>query len=380
MFKALTMIDVKISSVPFTTIEPNIGVGHVIVDCVDREFNTRCQPKHGMCKDGKRFVPVKLMDVAGIVPDAHLGKGMGNQFLDDLREADALIHIVDASGDTDMEGKPVAGLGDPVKDVEFLEREIDLWYANLITRSLKKFERDLAKLGKADLPQAIADQLAGLNVKKADIEHVLDKMDIETFDLKDQAKIEEFASALRKISKPIIIAANKVDLGKAQDNYERLKEKFPDSLIVPTSAEAEIALKRAAEKGLIGYLPGGSFTTAEGVEAQQGKALEFMKQRIIGKYGSTGVQQCLNRAVFELLGNITVYPVADRSKLSDTAGHVLPDAMILPRGTTVRQMAFRIHTDIGNKFICGIDVRSKRKLAADYELKDKDVIEIMTAK
>ena len=378
MFKAMTMIDVKISSVPFTTIDPNIGVGHIIVDCVCKEFGVTCKPKHGFCKNGKRFVSVKIVDVAGLVPDAHLGKGMGNQFLDDLRQASALVHIVDATGQTDAEGNP--GEGDPEKDIEFLEKEIDMWFASVIERALVKFERQLAKAGRSDMLQIMSMQFTGLEIKKADVERVLKKIDDDgvKLDLKDKQSVLTFASELRRMAKPIMIAANKIDLSKAQDNFEALKEKHKN--IVPTSAEAEIALKRADEKGFIEYFPGNSFTTKADLNEQQKKALEFIKLRMLAKYGSTGVQQCLDKAVFGLLDSIVVYPVADRNKLSDKEGRVLPDAFIVPRGTTVKELAYKVHTDLGDKFICGVDVRTKRKLAADHELENSDVVEIMTAK
>jgi ribosome-binding ATPase YchF (GTP1/OBG family) len=377
----MTMIDVKISSVPFTTIQPNVGVGHVIVDCVCREFNVTCEPKHGFCKDGKRFVPVKLVDVAGLVPDAHLGKGMGNQFLDDLRQASALIHIVDTTGETDAEGNP--GEGDPVRDIEFLEKEIDLWFASVIERALKKFERQIAKAGKSNLVGVMSEQLTGLEIKRYDVERALlklEQMNME-LDIKNKDSIVAFARELRRLGKPIVIAANKIDLSKAQDNFEILKEKYEGEIpLIPTSAEAEIALKRAAEKGYVGYLPGSSFTTKAGLDEQQQRALEFIKKRILEKYGSTGVQTCLNKTVFDLLQYIVVYPVADRNKLSDKDRHVLPDAFLVPIGTTVKELAYRVHSDLGDKFICGIDVRTKRHLAADYKLKDKDVVEIMFAR
>jgi len=377
MFKAMTMIDVKISAVPFTTIKPNIGVGYAIVDCVCKEFEVNCTPKHGFCRNHMRFVPVKLIDVAGLVPDAHKGKGMGNEFLSDLIQANALIHIVDTTGETDAEGNP--GQGDPDKDIDFLEDEIDLWFASVVERALRKFERQIAKAGKdstSDLVMILADQLTGLQVKKYQVERALGKVD--SLDLKDKESVVTFARELRKMSKPILVAANKIDLSKAQDKFGELKERHED--IVPTSAEAEIALKRAHDKKFIDYMPGDSFTTTENVEEPQRKALDFIKMRVLGVYGSTGVQQCLNRAVFGLLDNIVVYPVANSNKLTDKEGRVLPDAFIVPHGTTTRELAYKVHTDIGDKFICGVDVRTKRRLAADYELKNNDVIEIMTKK
>lgn len=369
LFKAATLIDVKITGVPFCTIKPNVGIAYLVLDCVCKEFGVSCNPKKGHCKDGKRFVPVRLVDVAGLVPGAHAGKGLGNQFLDDLRQASVLIHIVDFSGLTDEEGKRTEG-HDPAVDIEFLEKEFDLWYASVIKKAVQKFERKISISSRADLIQILAEQLSGLEVGKTHIAEALEKSTI--------TDIEKFSKILRETSKPIIIAANKIDLKPAQENFEKLKDKYEN--IVPTSAEAEIALKKAAEKGLIDYLPGDGFEIKGEVEEKQGKALEFMKKEVIERYGGTGVQSCLSRAVFDLLDYIAVYPVADSKKLIDKDGNVLPDVFLVPKGTTVKEFAFKVHTDIGEKFICGIDARSKRKLSSDYQLKNNDVVEIAFAK
>jgi len=364
-FKASTLIDVKITGIPFCTIKPNVGIGYIIVDCACKEFGTKCNPKTGYCKNGKRFVPVRLVDVAGLVPGAHEGRGLGNQFLDDLRQASALIHIVDVSGTRDAEGKITSGY-DPENDIKFLEKEIDMWFADVIKRASQKFGRT------QNMAQTVAEQLSGLEVDRKQVEQTLEKVSL--------ANIESFATELRKISKPILIAANKVDLKLAQENFEKLKQKYEK--IVPTSAESEIALKKAAEKGLIEYLPGSSFTIQDPskLAGPQIEALETIKREVIERYGSTGVQNCLNKAVFELLDYIVVYPVEDENKLSDKNGNVLPDIHLVPNGTTAIELAFRIHTDIGQKFVSAIDARTKRRLGKDYQLKNNDVIKIMTSK
>lgn len=370
LLKALTLAEVGISPVPFTTIKPNVAIGYVSIDCVCKEFNVKCNPRKGFCKDGKRFVPVKLIDVAGLVPDAHKGRGLGNQFLDDLRQAHALIHVVDFSGLTDEEGKPTKN-HNPEKDIEFLEKEIDLWFASIIEKAVRKFERQIAKFSKADLIQILAEQLSGLEIKKEHLEKALEKASL--------SDIHNFARVLREISKPIIIAANKIDLKEAQENFEKIKEKY--KYIISTSAEAEIALKKAAEKNLIDYLPGNKFKILDKskLDESQLKVLDLI-EKIIEKYGSTGVQDCLNKAVFELLNYIAVYPVADSKRLSDNEGNVLPDVFLIPKGTPLKEFAFKLHTEIGEKFICGIDARTGKKLSADYQLKDKDVIEIAFGK
>jgi len=369
-FKAATLIDVKISPVPFTTIKPNRGTSHVIIDCVCKEMGTQCKPKYGMCKNGKRFIPILLWDVAGLVPGAHEGRGLGNQFLDDIRQASALIHIVDASGLTDEEGRMTRG-HDPEKDIEFLEKEIDLWFASVIKKAVMKFERQIGKMNRSDLVQILSEKLSGLEIKKEFIEETLNKVPI--------TEEERFATELRKKAKPIIIAANKIDLKEAQENFDKMRK---DSFVIPTSAEAEIALKKAAEKNLIEYLPGQNFSIVDETKlgSQQLQALEIIRKEVIDKWGSTGVQTCLNKAVFELLNQIAVYPVADAGKLTDKDGNVLPDVFLVPKGTTVKELAFKVHTTLGEKFIAGIDARTKRRLAADHVLNHRDVVEIVFAK
>jgi len=364
-FKAATMIDVKTSPVPFTTIKPNTGIAYVSKDCVCKEFGVTCNPKYGYCKDGKRFIPIKLWDIAGLVPDAHLGKGLGSKFLDDIRQSSVLIQIVDASGTTDAEGKPTENY-DPVDEIEFLEKEIDLWFAEIVDRAIKKLGAKAKMEDRDNLINALAEQLSGLSITRDHVGKAFDEIGI--------SDVDKFAALIRKTSKPILIAANKIDL-----KFERLKEKFKGLIIVPTSAESEIALKKAAEKGLIEY-NGSKFDVKGNLDDRQKNALEFIKSSVIEKYGSTGVQDCLNKAVFDLLNYIVVYPVEDENRLSDKNRNVLPDALLLPKGSTALDLAYSIHTTIGEKFISAIDVRTKKRIGKDYVLKDKDVIKIMFAK
>ena len=365
-FKAASLIDVKITGVPFCTIEPNVGIGYVTVDCVCKEFGVKCKPKVGYCKNGKRFIPVKLIDVGGLIPGSHLGRGIGNKFLDDLRKASVLIQIVDCSGLTDSEGKPTTGY-DPNNEIKFLEEEIDLWFVGIIKKAVQKIGKVKSR---EDLINILTQQLSGLEIRKNQIEEALQKVPV--------TRVEEFAKTIRRIAKPILIAANKIDLKPAQENFEKLKKIYKN--IVPTSAEAEIALKKAAEKNLIDYLPGNGFSIKGKLDEKQMKALEFIKKEVIEKYGSTGVQVALNKAVFELLNYIVVYPVEDENRLTDKDGNVLPDAFLMPPSSTALDLAFKIHTELGEKFICAIDARTKKKLGKDYTLKNNDVIKIVFGK
>ncbi|MEM7827492.1 MAG: redox-regulated ATPase YchF [Candidatus Aenigmatarchaeota archaeon] len=364
-FKAATTIDIKISPVPFTTISPNTGIAYVTIDCVCKELDTQCNPRHGYCKDGKRFIPVKLVDVGGLIPGSHLGKGIGNKFLDEIRQASVLIQIVDASGLTDEEGKPTENF-DPRKEIEFLKEEIDKWFEYVIKRNLEKIKGKLTT-AREELINLLHEQLSGLEVTKEQISQTLNRVSIND--------VEKFSQILRELSKPIIFAANKIDLKSAQENFEKLKNEYKN--VIPTSAEAEIALKKAAEKKLINYHISNGFEVIGELDNAQKSALEFIKREVIDKFGSTGVQECLNKAVFEILNYIAVYPVADINKLTDKDGNILPDVFLVPNGTMIRDFAFKIHTQLGEKFVTGIDAKTKMRLAADHKLKHKDIVSIV---
>ena len=176
-FKAATLAEVEIGNRPFVTIKPNHGVGYVKVDCIDKEFKVQCQPNHGFCVEGHRFVPVDLMDVAGLVPGASEGKGLGNRFLDDLRQADVFIHIVDASGETDAGGKPISGGYNPVQDIKMLENELDLWYYNIFDKVWRSFARK-TELEHMKFSESVAKQFSGLKVTEEHVKDALRKLNL----------------------------------------------------------------------------------------------------------------------------------------------------------------------------------------------------------
>ena len=364
-FSAATLAHAEIANYPFTTIKPNRGVGYVKVKCACKEFNKNCNPQNSICENGMRLIPIEMLDVAGLVPGAHMGKGMGNQFLDDLRQADALIHIVDASGSTDSEGKQCeAGIHNPLEDVKFLEEELDLWFIALLKKDWPKISKEIEQSSKSP-EKVLTEKLAGLGITEKQIAKATKESSLA---------VEDFARALRKNSKPIIICANKSDLKETQKYIEELRKNGA----IPTSADSELALRRAAEKGLIEYTPGeNNFKAAKELSEEQEKALDFIRENVLQKFGNTGVQQCINRAVFEILNLIAVYPVEDENKLTDKHGNVLPHTFLVQRGTTAKELAYKVHTEIGEKFIAAVDARTKKRLGADYELKDRDVIKIM---
>ncbi|NMB66609.1 redox-regulated ATPase YchF [Candidatus Woesearchaeota archaeon] len=379
-FKAATLSEVEIASYPFTTIKPNHGVGYVKIDCIDKEFNTQCMPNHGFCINHKRFVPIDLMDVAGLVPGASEGKGLGNQFLDDLRQADAFIHIVDVSGTTDETGKQTENY-DVTKDILFLEDELDKWFLNILSRVWRNLTRK-TELEGGDLSKAIANQFSGLKVNEDQVKSILSKIQIS---LKASSWTEKellkFANLLRKETKPMIIAANKIDSPKGKENYEKLKKTFPEKIIIPCSSDSELALREAAKFNLINYIPGEKTFEIKGqLNDKQLFALNKIKSEILDFYEyGTGVQEILNYAVFNLLKYIPIFP-AGANKLSDSKGRILPDCFLLPPNSTALDFAYFLHTDFGNNFLRAIDARTKKILGRDYKLKFGDALEIVTSK
>ena len=375
-FKASTLAEVEIASYPFTTIKANHGVGYVRVECIDKEFNTQCNPSHGFCIKHNRFVPIDLMDVAGLVPGASEGKGLGNQFLDDLRQADVFIHIVDVSGTLDAEGKPTKDY-DVCRDVEFLDEELNKWYYNIFIKVWKSFSRK-AEVEDLNFSDAVANQFSGLKVNEGQVKRVLLKVNLpKKASAWNEKQLMEFASALRKESKPMIIAANKIVTEKGRENFEKLTKEYPDLLVIPCSADSELALREAAKKNLIDYIPGDDDFEIKGeLNKKQIEALENIR-KLIKEYGGTGVQEVLNVAVFDFLKYIAIFP-ASANKLADSKGNILPDCFLMPAGTTALDFAYKLHTDFGKNFIKAIDVRTKQAVGKEHKLKHRDCFEIVT--
>jgi ribosome-binding ATPase YchF (GTP1/OBG family) len=382
-FSAATLIPVPIANYPFTTIKPNRGIGYVRVKCVCKEFDVKDNPVNSICVDGERFIPVELVDCAGLVPDAWKGRGLGNQFLDEIRQADALIHVIDASGGTDEEGR-ICELGshNPLNDVRFLERELDMWLFQIISREWSKISKSVETV-KVDLSVELAKRLSGLAIKKEQINEALKKCNLnpkESNKWSEEALLN-FIHELRVLTKPMLLAANKADLPTAINNIEKLKNQ--GYLTIPCSAEAELALRKAAEKNFIKYLSGSSdfeVLNEDALQQKQREALTFIKEKVLKVWGSTGVQEVINSAFLKLLKMIVVYPVEDHERLTNHAGNVLPDAYLVPYGTTAKEFAGIIHSELGESFIYAIEARSGRRVGEDYILKNNDVISIVSAK
>ena len=376
-FSAATQTTVATGNFPFTTIEPNVGVAYVQAKCACKHFGI----KHDidLCVDGIRFVPVKLIDVAGLVPGAHEGKGLGNQFLDDARQAEVLIHVVDIAGTTDIQGQPVpAGTHDPLEDIIFVQNEFDEWFIDILKREWDKITREIDQK-RAKLTDGIAKRFSGLGIKDFQVHEVLQKLDLVTRNPKEwvATDIETFVKELRKNTKPMIIAANKADLC---EGLADILKKITDNIIIPCSAETELLLRKASKAGIVNYSPGDKeFTlcTDKQIPAPQQKALDLVKS-VFTKIESTGVQKILNTAVFDSLKFIVVYPVEDETKLTNKDGVLLPDPKLVPQDSTVKDLAGIVHADIAKGFLHAIDCKTKQRVSGDQKLKDGDVIKIVS--
>ena len=382
-FKALTLMDAEAANYPFTTIEPNKGVGFVRNSCVDTFFNTQCNPRHGFCKEHTRFLPVDIIDVAGLVPGASEGRGLGNKFLTDLYQAQVLIQVIDISGSTDEEGRPVSlGAYDPANEIAFLLTEIETWLFGIFKKNFEKLGRE-QQVKKTKTLKTLLTFMSGMGISEEILDYVLKQSKLnekEVIKWSDE-ELLDFTKKIRETTKPIVIAANKIDMPGSKDRLETLKSKFPELTIVGCSAESELALKTADKNKVIDYLPGSNTfkIIGEDIPEKQQKGLEFVQKQILNNFGSTGVQEILDKCAFDVLKYIAIYPGGTKS-LKDKDGNVLPDCFLMPPGTTTLDFAFKLHTDFGNNFIKAIDVKTKMLLGRDHQLKNNDVIEIMSGK
>jgi len=383
---AACLTHAKVSEIPFTTIEPNKGVAYVKNKCVCKELDVIDNPQNSICIDGTRFIPINLIDVAGLVPDAHKGKGLGNRFLNDLIKADVLLHIVDITGSLDKSGKLVSiGENDPYDDIIFLEEEINLWFKEILEREdWTKFTKTITT-EKRKVVEALYDRLSGVKITKKQIILSLKDSNLEGKNPSTWSDIEllEFVKTLRRKSKPILILANKIDKEISDNNLIALKKKYVDP-IIPCSALAEHFLRKYHEENVINYLPGShdfKITNENKLKSEELEMLKKIKEKLLKKYGGTGIQNALDYASFIIANQICVYPVSDINSYSDNKNNVLPDAFLIKKGTLLRDfVGEKIHSELAENFMFGIDARTKKRLGENYELQDKDIIRIVTSK
>ncbi len=409
-FAALTESAVEIANYPFTTIDPNVGVTFLPAEAncpcqtlrEKREADGRleptttddmregslCEPRTGTCIGHCRTVPVTLVDVAGLVPGAHDGKGRGNQFLNDLAQCDALIQVVDASGGTDIEGNPMGpGSCDPIDEHAFLVEELAMWIHGILDTGWVRGVRRVQAEGERGLVDFITSQLTGIGGSESMVMVAISAFKDENSDLgvpwdwEDSVR-KSLAHHLRRAVFPLCVAANKADVAEA-GAWDALATKVESEggILLPTSADSELALRRAAKAGFIDYPPGAeNFTLTEAGQTDlndaQRKGLESLGERL-ERLGGTGLVELVSRIVRERLDRIVAYPVQDEGNWTDGDGRVLPDALLVQRGTTAKGLAYAVHSDLGDGFIRAVDGRTGRVIGAEHELNDNDVIKIV---
>jgi len=383
-FNSATLMSAEVSNYPFTTKKPTMGNAHAITHCVHKEFNLTDNPKNSGCVDGWRFIPVELVDLPGLIKGAWEGKGLGNQFLTIAAQSDALLHIVDASGSIDASGKIAEpGTGDPVADVADIEEELVMWYLKLLEANRDKISRAIGS--GVNTVAGITEVFRGIGVKEDHVKLAIAQNNLTdtSFDNYGIQQSKDFCWSLREISKPTLIVANKVDLPTATENFKRLREEYRDIIIIPASADAELTLRRAESKGIIRYIPGDErfeINDQTKLNDKQKWALNFIRKDILGEYMRTGVQFAINVAVFKLLKMNAVYPVADIQKFSDKHGNVLPDVYLMRSGSTIEDLAKEIHTELAKGVLYALDGRDGIRLPVNYQLKDRDVLSIVSAR
>lgn len=373
LFSALTKSPADIANYPFTTLKPNVGIALLNSKCPHTEIGKQCTPREGSCSEGIRKIPVEIIDVPGLIPGASEGKGMGNEFLDNIRDSEAIIHVFDASGMTAPDGTSLTEARDPVEDIQTIENEMFAWMAERLYRDWEKYGRKADASGDR-IERSLEKKIASFGVNERQVSLILTKGDFPSkLSTWKPEHAREFSELIFRHIKPIIRVGNKADTA-SQENIEKIRGVDPDVFLV--SGEYELTLEKALAGGMVDSLSSGFKITGE-VNAAQKNALdmigEFLRQPYV-----TRISDIISTAVRSVLGYVVVYPVADEGTWGDNKGNVLPDAYLLPEGSTALEMAFRVHSDIGEGFIRAIDCRSKRAIGKDHVVQDSEVIRIVS--
>ncbi|KAI8802297.1 P-loop containing nucleoside triphosphate hydrolase protein [Cladochytrium replicatum] len=399
---AVTDATAKVGNFPFTTIRPNHGVAYVPVECPCVRFgkSDQCQPRYGKCVEGQRMVPIKIIDVAGLVPGASEGQGLGNQFLDDLRTADALIHVVDVSGTTDAGGKETVGY-DPINDIDWLRGEIHSWIKNNLMKRWPNIVRRHVAV-KSTAAETLQLQFSGYGSTLALVQQVMDvlaargdpvvKEPMETW---TDETVHRVVDAFLDERFPTVVALNKIDLPDADKNIDRICRKYDASKIVLTSALSESFLRKLHKQKFIKYYEGTDrFELAEDqtdahpeeklkpLDERTKSRLEKVQDLVLFRYGTTGVLDAVRRAI-ELLGLVPAFPVKNINNFTSGTGTrtsgVFRDCILLKPGTTVRQFAKIVHPELERYYLYAETIGNRRLGEDDIVTKNNNVISFRTS-
>ena len=370
---SVTNSKAKVGAYPFTTIDPNHGTAVFPTPCPCGDEGWEgglCTPRSGVCTHGThpphtRYIPIPVLDVAGLVPGAAEGEGLGNKFLDDLRQAKILVHVVDVSGTTDERGKEARGY-DPQADVAWLIDELVSWVAgNLEAKWGNTAKRHARTRGR--IVDTLQAQLSGYGTKPALTARLVaalgfhDSVDLAAMEPED---IRNIAATFVDLRFPIIYALNKIDHPDADLNILNVVQACGEDRAVLCSAKAEIALKKWAAKGYITYTPGSdTVEKSPSFPEKYAASLESIEDLVLYRHGGTGVHDVIQMAVSQL-GLFPVYPIASfssaraidapststasSSSSSSTPGGCFPDVVMVAPGTTARSLAIKhIHALFG---------------------------------
>ncbi|XJO76292.1 hypothetical protein BDV3_006836 [Batrachochytrium dendrobatidis] len=385
----------KVGNFPFTTIKPNQGMAYVLIDCPCSRFDKQslCKPRYGKCVQGKRHVPIKILDVAGLVPGASQGNGLGNQFLDDLRTADALIHVVDVSGTTDESGKVTVGYN-PINDIDWLKSEISNWiYFNLWKKWGNIVRRHMAT--RSSTAETLQLQFSGYGANLAMVNRFLDKFpDKRSLDMWNSDTVMMMVNAFIAERFPTLVALNKIDLPDSDKNIDLISRKYGQDNIVLVSALAETFLRKLHKQKFIKYHEGTDvFELAEDqvdpsveeklltLDDKARNRLERVQDLVLFRYGHTGVQECLQQMI-ALLKLVPVFPVRNINSFSSSSGTrmggVFRDCMFVQPGTTIRQLAGMVHPDLDKYYQYAETVGSIRLGEDDLVTLDNNIVSFKT--
>lgn len=344
LFNSLTRAGAESANYPFCTIDPNVG----IVAVPDQRLKLL-----GDMYQSKKVTPatIEFVDIAGLVKGASKGEGLGNQFLSNIREVDAIVHVVRCFEDANV--IHVDGSVDPMRDVETINLE-------LIFSDLEILERRYAKVGKAArMDKSLAKEEALLTRIR---EHLESGRMAKSMVIEDEDELELMRSYNLLTYKPVIYAANVAEEDLADDGASNAH----------VSAVREFAAKEGSEV----------FVICAQIEQEIAELDEEEKAMFLEDLGiaQSGLDKLI-AASYHLLGLMSFL----------TAGEDETRAWTIKIGTKAPQAAGKIHSDFERGFIKAEvvnykDLLEQGSLAAarekglvgmegkDYVVKDGDVI------
>ncbi|HKJ96867.1 MAG TPA: YchF-related putative GTPase [Thermoplasmataceae archaeon] len=371
LFSALTHNTAEIANYPFTTIKPNVGIALFPAECPEKVIGKKCSPREGMCRDGTRYIPIEVIDVPGLIPGASEGKGMGNEFLENIRDSDAIIHVFDASGTSQLDGTPSEEKLDPLDEINFVRKELYDWFSSKLSKDWDKFSRK-EDASKDKLEASLMKKLTGYGIDEKGISEIIlkgsfpDKLSKWT-----EENFSEFTNSFFTYAKPILYLANKADLCSPEE-VRKISESLENCIF--SAGEYELAIQKAFSSSLISS-DSSDFQISGKATEKQKAALEKIRIFLANDYVER--PQNLLEHVVRILHYIVVYPVYDETHWTDKNGNILPDAIMMKEGQNALDLAFRVHTEIGKGFIKAIDGRTKMVISKEHVLKEGDVIRIV---